>query len=267
MKTPYNGLTKIGASDNDFLLGSDVNSDERPTLHQQDRKRTAVDQSTGMFVNTCTMMSTYSSILSLYNKDVNKKEKKEIVLYAEENEWYDRNEGWSLKKGVSTTCKVRNKNHPDMQVMYVLTTIGNDDFERAKRKWYPAISGYKTSHKYTKDLYTDWKVDIKNVKSFNGAHAISLYHNEEFDRTHHNTYPKRKHNIYDVVHWQELVNNGVYFGQCYFIFPINDLAAQKKKKFLKGTKTLCKYTEGLMENQNNIYALQEAGLYLDKVEL
>jgi hypothetical protein len=49
----------------------------------QDRKWTAVDQSYGIYTHTCTMMSAYSAILSLFNLEPDEEFKKMIVENAQ----------------------------------------------------------------------------------------------------------------------------------------------------------------------------------------
>ena len=264
----HNGLTEIWSSENDFLLWADIIIKDRPTLHTQDKIRVAVNQALGIYKQTCTMMSTYSAILSLYNMEVDEKLKKKIVMYAVENEWYEIGKGWRLKQWVDAACHVRNEEHPDKKVMYVRSVIGNDDFNQALWKWYPAIMGYKTSTEYALDKSDDGIVSIKDATKFRGGHAITGYKSEQGnDWMHLNTYPNRKHNEYEVKNGIELMKNNVYFNSTYFILPTNDLWAHKKKKFLKASRLLTGYTRGLLEDRDNIFNAKNAELYLDKIQL
>lgn len=236
----YNWLTHIGESEFDLLLWSDVFLDEIPELHLQDRKYIEVNQSitswSDIYRSACTMMSTYSGILSLYNKEVSKKIKKDIIDYAVEEKDYEIGRWWSLKQWVSTTCKVRNKNNPDNEVMYVrLYAHKNDDnFKNVLRMGYPIIMWHKTSWMIHNDIKADGVLDGTNFDNFYWWHAISTYWSIKWnDRMHVNTYPDGKHNKYEVKNWYKLLENNVYYRWCYAIFPAVDLAKKKKQKFVK----------------------------------
>lgn len=231
--TPW--LTKIWETDKDFLYW-DVGINSKNI----DKKRTVVNQSitldNGIYRSACTMMSSYSAILSLFNKKENRYFKKNIINNAVEN-WYIIGKGRTMFEWVKSVCKLWNKNYKE-KVMYVRMNAWSKDFYEVLKKWYWIIMWYRKSSEYSKDKKDDWIVNTLEFENRKSWHCISTYHSNKHSRTHLDTYPDYKYNIYQVDNGNKLIDKWVYEKYCYAILPwwdefIKNLKIKKIDKAMK----------------------------------
>jgi len=231
---PTSGVTWFGESSTDFLAGSDIDIDKLMKLPIDDKTWAAVDQSFGNYTHACTMMSTYSSILSLFNMK-EKKSEKDAIIAAAQKKWYRIWHWWVISSGVSVSCKTWNTLHPDKKVLYFRTNINDGNFNTVLNKWYPAVTWFRTSYAYYKDYKKDWVVDWKSFDKFNWGHAITAFAwRGTSSWTHLNTYPRGTHNIYDVKFWADLIRTWTYYPSSYIIIPEGKYNVDniKKKKLV-----------------------------------
>ena len=231
---PVDGMTGVGESDSDFLAWSDIDVTKLSTLPIDDKVWAAVDQSYGDYTHACTLMSTYSAILSLFNLSEKKSEKDAIIKRAVEK-GYKIWAWWLIVSGMTTAVTVWNDLHPDKKVLYFRTTINDGNFKMALDKGYPAVTWYKTSYAYTKDYKSDGVVDSKGFVSYVWGHAITAFKGQNWTAwTHLNTYPRGTYNIYSVRHGDSLVTDNTYYPSAYVLIPegIYNLDTVKKGKIV-----------------------------------
>lgn len=232
----YNWVLWIWEDERDFIAWEDVDIKKLKEIPYQDRVWKVVDQNYGDYTHACTMMSTYSWILSIFNKEEKEEEKEEIIKEAIK-EWYKVGDGRWTRLWVKTACKVWNTKNLNKKVMYIKTYVWSEQYKIAIEKGLPIVHSYRTSSWYWIDRRKDWIVDWKGFDNFTGWHAIVGFGSERgLELEHLNTYPKRKYNQYGVRHLSELVKNWVYYPWCYIIAPVdtkNQIEEIKKRKMVK----------------------------------
>lgn len=258
----YLGCLGVNEKNSDFLLGADINPEDYEDLPEQDTKRVAVNQNYGDYTMACTMMSSYSIILSLYNMEEKEEEKQAIIKQAVK-EWYIIGEGWYLSNGVDIVRKTWNTLHPDKKVLTARTTPGSKEYNTAISKWYGCSMAYKISKDYNVDKLIDGVIDGKKFSNFIGGHAISTYKHNDYDWQHLNTYPTKKFNIYGVKSWYELIKSGTYYNSAYFFFKEKDdtIADLKKRKLIEEYKRIWSEIRKLSESQETKDMLHATNQY------
>ena len=263
---PVDGVTWFWESNMDFLAWEDIDISKLASLPIDDKIWWAVDQSYGDYSHACTMMSTYSSILSLFNLSEKNSDKDAILAKAVKN-WYRIGSWWLISLGVAAACSTWNELYPDKKVLYFSVSIGSPNFKTALDKWYPAVTWYRTSYKYYKDYKADGVVDSKSFDSFVWWHAITAFKWMDGNSwTHLNTYPRGTYNIYWVKYWMDLVNSKTYYPSSYIIIPegkynINDL---KKKKLVGEIMKLNSKLRHMSSSKTTKKMLQSSNDYFRK---
>lgn len=164
---PVGGVTGIGDSELDFIAGADVDISKLNDLPPIDERLVEVDQSYGKYTHMCTMMSTYSTILSLFNTESKDSEKDHILEIAEQR-GYKVGSGWMLALGVKAACDAWNELHPDKEVLYVTTNINSPEFKMMTDKNYAGNIAYRTSYAYSRDKYDNGVINSKEFTNFVG---------------------------------------------------------------------------------------------------
>ncbi len=263
---PTDGVIGVGESNMDFLAWSDIDVVKLASLPLDDKIWAAVDQSYGNYTHMCTMLSTYSAILSLFNMK-EKNSEKDAILKRGIEKGYKIGSWWLIVQGMSTACSVWNTLHPDKKVLYFRSTINDGNFKMALNKGYPAVTWYRTSYKYYKDYKADGVVDGKSFTDYNWWHAITAFKWQDWNAwTHLNTYPRGTHNIYSVKHGDSLISDNTYYPSAYIIIPEGKYNVDniKKRKLVGEIMKLNSELHGMSSSQTTKDMLHASNDYFRK---
>lgn len=224
-------LNGIWNTDKDFLW-SDVSINNFDNLKETDKIWVTVNQwswAWNEYRSACTIISTYSAILSYFNMKEKKEDKKFILDYCVKN-WYNY-VWWTMLEWTKYCIKAWNELYPDKKMMYVRCDIWDDFFLEITRKWYCVLMWLYWDSEYSKQRWLDWVITLRKTENKTGWHQISTYYKKEY--THLNTYPLHENNEYRVLHLLDLVNDWCYDKYWYAVLPLwnysLDNLKQKKK--------------------------------------
>lgn len=224
------GCLGVGESKFDFELMWDVSI---PELHKQDDIRYEYSQ---WLSKDCTLYAWIWAISDIYNYEYSSQEIQGVV-----QESYNR--GRQIGKGRYTQAGIRcavdmwNDKYPDQKLLYFRMKIWDSTFLDALAKGYTIIVSYKGNSDYWKDYYDDaivqW-VDFPNPTYWHATTAVLI------DGKIHikDSYKGRTGeggidtNYYEIEHLTQLVENNVYYENCYFVIPegIVDTTEQELKR-------------------------------------
>ena len=225
----------VGESGLDFLITWDT---VFPPLFKQDETRYEYSQGGSL---DCTLYGSFGALSDLMNYKFSTAEIKEIVAKSYEmgrTEW----KWWFTRSGVSCVCKRWNKKFPDNPVAYYRMDITWQNMLSALSNNYTVTTTYRGNGAYGRDIYDNAELnndDCGDPKTY--GHCNSFIWEEGCSVKDSYRWRKWKDwiptNIYKVVasiKW--LVDNSVYYGNCYVIVKVKNIDRVEELKRLAAFK-------------------------------
>ena len=251
MIEPYdiqpNGAIWFWASDEDWLLGSDIDISRLPKL---DKVYYYYNQWTllgGKLRSFCTVMSPIQVLSSQFNYELDVDDFEDLREFARMEYWYKEGKGNYIKTGVECAVDRWNRRFPEHRVIYLRVNILDPLVKEVRAKGYGVCWGYKWDRSYNLDR--DDNAVVNGVDFwFTYGHAVPLYKDTDGVQVH-DSYKGRPTNVYGIQDLEWLRKNSVFYRSAYIIVP--DPNAELEEEIRK-KKELFDNIMMIMEEQNSL---------------
>lgn len=224
--------------DTDFQL-TDSEIEWLPTLFMQDEMRFDYNQGKQTWSKkSCTIFAAIWAISDLWNYYFPLSEIKEYdeLSYTE---WRIEWKWWKTKKAIDLACRKRNKDHPDMPVIYYSVKSGDDNkVNRILAKNYDFNISFNYTKDYVLDLAENMEIDRANKWATIIWHAVCQIQ-KNWAKYVKDNYAWSKDQYYKVnVSNKDLSNAGILHTWWYVILKVAECNLWELKRMEK-VKVAC----------------------------
>ena len=215
----------------DYLLaGSELNIDN--LKDQKENYWTNQIAYNQFYINNsmCTIIAGAGILSNYFNYTYSKEELLRLVeLAKKENPPFKDGVGWYIHKGVDLNRRYWNQKFPHKQVITYRIETWSDLFYKLLEKWYHIQGGFRWSRNFTADKKDNCKID--RVESIdNPTYWHSIYFAMKDGKIYTiDSYKGFGCNVYEVVNFEKLLQNWVYFTNSYIYIPKNNIMTQLQK--------------------------------------
>lgn len=224
--------------DTDFQL-TDSEIEWLPTLFMQDDLRFDYNQWKQIWSKkSCTIFAAIGAISDLWNYSFSLSEIRQYDNLSYD-EWRGIGNGWYTKKAIDLVCRKRNKDHPDMPVVYYSVLASDDNkVNRIIDKNYDFNISFNYTKDYVLDLAENMEIDRANKWETICSHAVCQIKKDWFKQVKDN-YAWSQDQYYKVnVSNKDLSNAWILHYRWYVILKVAECNLWELKRMEK-VKVAC----------------------------